>query len=332
MKSLFILNPTNNSTSVSIQSGDTSILTNAGPDGAVNVNGGNVTMCYAPKVDIPQEPTSGGDIEVDGLFMVQVNGNVIPFYFTPEQLGEYFNKENSYGAGIAFVVPTAPPFNISCVGATNAAITGGVWGEWQVEINGVLTIVDDVAFTDKITLENYRETAWGWTNKTNEDLRVRLFNGRDINPNDGGWEENTNPTVNFTDSEITFCLAANGNRYHIQCTPVNHQTEVILNKSRDTLPFLTFRNVAFDIYEDGVLKFSNGSLLDPTVELLTNLNIEDLDGNGRHIRITNTSDVSVAVELLSTDSNMPYDTDVEVGVVEVIDNSFHFCLAAVGPS
>lgn len=333
MTKLFVLNTSPKNAGININGGETLNLVNEGLDGAVSTvdNNGVLTtsMCLAPFTDVSIPPSTGGEIELDGVFVVQVDGAVIPHYFTAEQLAEYFDKANTNGAGIAFVTATAPPFVISCVDATKTATTGGVWGLWEIEVNGILYNVNSADFTNLITLDNTAETSWKWLNNTAEDLRVRIFNATNLNPMDSGWSEApVNPTTNFTDSEITFCLAANNDRYIISCTPEEGQSEIILNKVRNTLPFLTFNNVAFDIYENGILKVSNVSLLDPQIDSLINIAINRLDGEtGRHISITNKTSENIAVELFEGSQSFIDDTNIELGNVEPTTTSFHFCLA-----
>ncbi|MEG2473940.1 hypothetical protein [Acinetobacter sp.] len=119
-------------------------------------------------------------------------------------------------------------------------------------------------------------------------------------------------------------------RFVISCTPPEVQQRIVLNKVRDTLPFLTFNNVVFDIYINGTPAASRVSLLDAAVMDLHGLKVEDLTGNGRKISITPKLDKHGAFELRPT--FMPSftdDTDIEEGHVVVEKGSFHFCLAAV---
>ncbi|MEG2722113.1 MAG: leucine-rich repeat domain-containing protein, partial [Acinetobacter sp.] len=118
-------------------------------------------------------------------------------------------------------------------------------------------------------------------------------------------------------------------RFVISCTPPEVQQRIVLNKVRDTLPFLTFNNVVFDIYINGLPAASSAVLLDAAAMDLVGLKVEDLAGNGRKISITPKSDRHRAFELRPT--FMPSftdDTDIEEGHAVVENSSFHFCLAS----
>jgi len=135
-----------------------------------------------------------------------------------------------------------------------------------------------------------------------------------------------------------FCLAPvsvepenpdGGDRFIISCTPPEGQQRIVLNKVRNTLPFLTFSNVVFDIYIDGTPAASGVSLLDATAMDLVGLNVEDLAENGRQVAITSKSGEQKAFELMPAMRSFADDTDIEEGNVVVEKGSFHFCLAAV---
>ena len=117
-------------------------------------------------------------------------------------------------------------------------------------------------------------------------------------------------------------------RFVISCAPPEVQQRIVLNKVRDTLPSLTFHNVVFDIYINGIPAASGVSLLDSAVMDLHGLKVEDLTGNGRKILITPKSDRHRAFELRPTMGSFADDTDIEEGHVVVEKGSFHFCLAA----
>ncbi|AYA01709.1 hypothetical protein BEN74_01630 [Acinetobacter sp. WCHAc010034] len=118
-------------------------------------------------------------------------------------------------------------------------------------------------------------------------------------------------------------------RFVISCTPPDGQQQIILNKVRNTLPFLTFRNITFDIYINGTLAASDVLMLDEDAMDSVGLQVEDLTGNGRQISIKNKTDERRAFELFPVEEpNFARDTDIELGHVVVEKYSFHFCLAA----
>lgn len=98
---------------------------------------------------------------------------------------------------------------LSCKGAINYVDTGGVWGDFIININGVdyyepySEEVSQILYIDS----GEGELHWKWFNKTSDRLRVEI---RDcvISENEYGWKENTNPTrvVDFEEKTIKFCL------------------------------------------------------------------------------------------------------------------------------
>lgn len=118
-------------------------------------------------------------------------------------------------------------------------------------------------------------------------------------------------------------------RFIISCTPPEGQQQIILNKVRNTLPFLTFRNITFNIYINGTLAASDVLMLDADAMASVGLQVEDLTGNSRQISIKNKTDERRAFELFPVEEpNFARDTDIELGHVVVEKYSFHFCLAA----
>lgn len=103
-----------------------SIIEAIGPEGgavSVNDDGTEVAMCFSSMMEV-QIPESNGKytapINLTGEFVVEVDGVLIPHYFTDEQLGKFFNRGNVHG--VEFVeVETGPvisnvepaPFNFS---------------------------------------------------------------------------------------------------------------------------------------------------------------------------------------------------------------------------
>lgn len=105
-------------------------------------------------------------------------------------------------------VEPEPP-RISCEGAINTAITGGIWLAPVMYVNGVFyNYIDSVP--DLIDVEHRHENKWNWTNLTTENMRIRIeANPQGLYSDDEGWQINPNPTldVNFETGIIEFCLA-----------------------------------------------------------------------------------------------------------------------------
>lgn len=99
---------------------------------------------------------------------------------------------------------------LSCEGATSYVDTGGVYGDFIININGTDYYepygeeVSDILYIDSSEGESH----WKWFNKTTDNLRVEVRNCV-ISETDYGWQENTNPTrfVDFEEETIKFCLS-----------------------------------------------------------------------------------------------------------------------------
>ena len=116
-------------------------------------------------------------------------------------------------------------------------------------------------------------------------------------------------------------------RFVISCTPPDGQQKVVLHKVRDTLPFLTFFNVSFNVYFNGVLVATEISLSDAESTANIGLEVEFLGSGYRDISITNISDTQKAIELYPT-LGIIDDIDIDPTSVAILQsNSVHFCLA-----
>lgn len=96
-----------------------------------------------------------------------------------------------------------------CEGALSYADTGGVWGNFIVNINGVdYTNPWSGPITDLLHIDNSMgELHFKWINISSELLQVEIRNAN-IYESDYGWAENNNPTsvVDFDQKTIKFCL------------------------------------------------------------------------------------------------------------------------------
>lgn len=139
-----------------------------------------------------------------------------------------------------------------------------------------------------------------------------------------------NPTViEFTDvvgQHTGVCLSPQP-PFTITCTPEKAQQSVQLFKARDSLPFLTFANVAFNIYENGVQIGSQLSLLNLTAMEGIGLEIVANDGTNRLITISSMDGVNNRAIQLEPTMGIMNDVDITQGNVVKHDGSFFMCLA-----
>lgn len=103
MSKIFIQNPTLENVAVSVAVGEGSSITNVGPDGAVAVYGDRTSICLAPEPVIAEPAVMTSDIiNLTGKYVIQVNGEFVPFIFNAEDLGTYFDANDSNSTGVQF--------------------------------------------------------------------------------------------------------------------------------------------------------------------------------------------------------------------------------------
>lgn len=73
-------------------------LDHLGVDGSVEINDNELTLTHSPEAlgypEASGHQTECFELDNNGLYAVEVDGVVIPFAFTPEQLPKYFNRKN----------------------------------------------------------------------------------------------------------------------------------------------------------------------------------------------------------------------------------------------
>ena len=80
-----------------------SIIEVIGPTGgavAANEDGTEVAMCFSSMQEVTIPEMDGNyttPITLTGEFVVEVDGVLIPHYFTDEQLGKFFGRGNEHG-------------------------------------------------------------------------------------------------------------------------------------------------------------------------------------------------------------------------------------------
>lgn len=96
MKTYFIQNPSEtDNRSVRVKMSPSEGLENQGPEGATVIEGDTLTTCLAPTTVTIKEPEAFKsdvfELSEDNKYAVEINGVVVPFIFTPDQLPLYFD-------------------------------------------------------------------------------------------------------------------------------------------------------------------------------------------------------------------------------------------------
>lgn len=234
-----------------------------------------------------------------------------------------------------FCLAPQPSLPIGCEGATNTCITAGFERVWQLVVNdqvlsndvwgmgGESSLISLLANVGIVLTISYGRAEF--KNTTNEYKTVKFNAEVYIGPN----AENPNPTLHaeYTDNTWTaFCLAPQP-PFAFTCTPEEVQQSVQLFKARDSLPFLTFANVAFNIYESGIQIGSQLSLLDSTAMEGIGLEVVANDGTNRLITISSMDGVNDRAIQLEPTMAIMNDVDITQGNVVKHDGSFFMCLA-----
>lgn len=223
----------------------------------------------------------------------------------------------------------APPSSlISCDGATSEIYFPNFSGIWNIEIDGELHLTAGL-YVAPYLRENFAhifeandDGFMGISNKDSLPHRIKLIPIED----DAYSSPSNNPSfMEHEDGSISFCLIPQ--RFVISCTPSDAQYSVQLNKVRDTLPFLTFNNVAFNIYENGTQIAVEVSLLDTGVMENLGLLVTVIDTDGRIINISNMDSFNDRALELKPTMGIVDDVDTSLGYVLKQDGSFFMCLA-----
>ena len=99
MKRFLISNPslTNNQFARITSTGETTIV-NTGVDGAWVTTEKQNDFCLAPRQTLPVgEKSIVEGLSIDGTFIIEVDGSVVPYSLTPDQLTNVFRPGNAYG-------------------------------------------------------------------------------------------------------------------------------------------------------------------------------------------------------------------------------------------
>lgn len=240
MKTYFIQNPSEtDNRSVRVKMSPSEGLENQGPEGATVIEGDTLTTCLAPTTVTIKEPEAFKsdvfELSEDNKYAVEINGVVVPFIFTPDQLPLYFDGSEARPS-IQFKEYVKP--SIICDGATTEAyIAFNGWdsAEYDVEINGVtarvvVTTPSDIvsAYLESVPDANLEglyasggssstHTLYNTNETTDYRIRIMPISSENLTEeeliakfNGNVWENPPqNPTFGYdtTTGEITFCLA-----------------------------------------------------------------------------------------------------------------------------
>lgn len=163
---------------------------------------------------------------LDGQFGIEINGEVVEADISADDLKAFFANHPD------FEVSECEGNQISCVGATNTAITTGFYGDWTLKVNGVVAEVppyDDgflpepieghwIAIIDYLEQIGVMVSFEGemtsvWTNTTSENIRLEFqsLEQTGIAPSMVG-QGNQNPTLQSDGTDdgyqtFSMCLA-----------------------------------------------------------------------------------------------------------------------------
>jgi len=137
-----------------------------------------------------------------------------------------------------------------------------------------------------------------------------------------------NPTVVELDNvhkHVGVCLSPQEAGF--VCTPNIASQSVELFQARQSLPFTTFWNVAFNIYENGAKIGSELALSSISDMSLVGLEVLFMDEFNRRVTISNRRDPHRLIRLEPTTTSMLRDVDVVNGNAAIEGDSFFLCLA-----
>lgn len=104
MNNIFIKNPTDENLGFLIKKSESAIISNSGPEGAIAIDDHVGSICLSPLTavipanDDSISPCIG--LGEDDIFAIEINGVMVPHYFKPEHLPQYFNANPVHGIRI----------------------------------------------------------------------------------------------------------------------------------------------------------------------------------------------------------------------------------------
>ncbi len=118
-------------------------ISNDGPNGATDFNGdGRATIGLASDMDMTGKVgVKTLPLNVEGQIVVEVDGELVPFYFDEAGLLDYFGEDNKSGTGIVFTLDTTPSGSKRLsVRLTNAGTSNGAFVRHSVREDNTLMV------------------------------------------------------------------------------------------------------------------------------------------------------------------------------------------------
>lgn len=251
MKNIFIKNPTASNVGFALKKGPTAVVINEGPAGSINIDDKYANVCLAPPVEVPEGTKHITDvIELEGRFVVQVGGEVVPYIFNAEDLGKYFNAADFSGTGVEFVVPVEDN-RIVCVSPSSFAFITPTYSEGphQLKIGGEVVgeFIDGYAIQDYMNTQTKYDVTYqiipGGGSGSPETYAIWMNNGdvgvpielNLLNPNEGESYHNNSLSGNEVDygtpendpigsRKQAFCLGAKSELFNDKADLVGGET------------------------------------------------------------------------------------------------------------
>ena len=295
MNRFLLKNDTTENVSARVTVSPSDELGNLGHDAATVIEGDRLTTCLAPTAVALPDPVNHKSecFELDdrGLYAVEVNGIVQPYAFKPSDLLDAFS--GSHVTGIQFKLCDDNP-GISCAGAIVGAVTGGIWGEPIVSLDGVPMgdLFSDEVFA-KLDIRREGELRTYFLNRTTNFLRVEIRHAS-LSEGDSGWGLNENPTQEYDieAGSISFCLAPAEVRPPISCDGASPTFEAKTSLEQNTI----------EVSVDGGPWLSMYDVTDISASMMpgnpgADIRFSLLDEDPRLVRVRTSRDIGLYVNL-----------------------------------
>ena len=202
MKRFLISNPslTNNQFARITSSGELTIV-NTGVDGAWVTTEKRSDFCLAPRQSLPVgEQSTVEGLSLDGTFIIEVDGSVVPYSLTPDQLTQVFRPGNAYGIVIEKRVDGFFNIRNSVIKETEVRIFRSSRTGNFIDSTGVFKSLDTlgVEFGTKLSLSFHGISCAGATSVVGP-LSINGVYGTDTTPLD---EHGVVSTMTFTGLEV----------------------------------------------------------------------------------------------------------------------------------
>ena len=81
-----------------------------GPIVSAHADENELNVCLIPRLTLEVEGghSTTKPVDLDGQFVVEIDGVIVPYYFSAENLSKFFDEENTHGYGIMFDTEIPP--------------------------------------------------------------------------------------------------------------------------------------------------------------------------------------------------------------------------------